>query len=323
MSSMRLLPYVFALLSLTIPFTARATQPYVSFSQFKEMAAPYVKKLTHEVVAYNYLQTNDDWIDPDSPRKQSEIEWGAKLYLDVNTTNPDRFEMGPGLHMASDPATSKYFGGSKWRLLAVYLKEGARYIDLRGAAKREILLPGMRPGEGFVVTLCGNDTCRERCTVLSVYGIFNDTSMWGCRFIARKLLSELGVQLVGYNWNSLSFSPCVRADDPEFGWPSNMAWVLADPFSLDLRPENRLNRARSAVNLEKTKLMTAALPAQPDSASRDRQMIEETVRRAGLFGHEDPFPGLARTISRDEFDEWSRERNFMCGNRYPADGYAH
>lgn len=285
---------------LAIAVWIAATSPHDATAgslSLAEAFQPYVKALTRDVYTYHYV-TRDRLGLPregparvDDPRLPGYVRAKVDRYWDLSLpTHPDA--MVSGLYVGTDPVATRAYGGTGaiWALVQVVLKSGFRFVDVRN--------------EGWRV----QHPVRRRLPAdlsaqLEALGCATDSPSWlltalesaSCREQAVRILRELDVDGILYNFPNVPFTSCPARPDGAF---------------IVVRP--------GTVRFDRLALFTRWTSGE-DAGVPERLMIQDLFRRAREAGSRRfPLWPELPAARPEAVDGWMREHLFGCGD-YPED----
>jgi hypothetical protein len=166
----------------------------------------YVKTLGQGIYTYHYVTREQVGVAPTGvldltdPKLTSHLQGWASYFS--NLSQPKGTGMVRGLYLATDPVASRAFGKDHWLLYRVALQAATKYLDLKSLVGQDGI-----PSDWVAKLNAGG------CDLAKV-----DNNRWtdlfyksfdpACRRIALQTLTDLGVELIDYDWISTGFTSC-------------------------------------------------------------------------------------------------------------------
>jgi hypothetical protein len=281
-------PVIALVAAALVPAVARADESVVA-----RALGSRVQALARPVHTYHYLVRHrlglpaEGYVAPDHPGVDPYLRMKVARYWDLSLpTRP--YATASGLYLATDPVISRAFGGvgDVWAMIQVPLAAGFRYVDVRRSA-------GGRAGQGMLPPAVRRDLAGRGCEVEYADTLLIALESSACRSEAVRVLQQLGVQGILYDFQRRRFSGCEQR--PQGGF------IVLDA---------------GALGPAKLFVKDSAL----DAASEDRAVIREIFRRAREAGSRrvPPWPEMGGAPPRADVDRWMATHLFGCGP-YPED----
>lgn len=174
---------------------------------------PAVAEFMRPVYVYHYAPRANvglparGFVPPDDPRVGTYLRRKALLYWDERLPiRPDG--MMPGLYVAVDPIASRAFGGvgGDWALVRIVLRDGFRYVDVRGS------LPAGSPA----AIAFARAVQQVGCTATQPSQLFLSPASDSCRQLALETVAYLDVDAVLYSYRAAPLRGCRERPEAAF-----------------------------------------------------------------------------------------------------------
>lgn len=254
--------------------------------------APRVRTLTRRVATYHYTTRtkmglpSEGAVALDDPRVEEYLRERSALYWDP------RFEPAPGhpiwgLYVATDPVSSRVFGGfgEDWALVRVTLPRGLRFLEVRTA-------DAARRPEDRLPAAVREELAAAGCEAAYAADLVIDRGSLACREVALRTLLDLEVDALLYDFKAVDYPACDGS--------RNGAFLL-------LRAE--------ALELPAARAYTAPPPADGPAAEEGRAIGELFARARAAGSTQRPiWPAPDDQVAPSAATErWMRETLFACG----------
>jgi hypothetical protein len=255
-------------------------------------------KLSREIITFHYEREkfkNPEDVPQDQISKYIENQVTSAVQPDI----PPEQASATGYYAATDPASSRYFGGKNFDLFVANLKSGATILDIRS------LTDGFRDSQ--VVAEAKANGCIEAKVAKGqwpwTYEKFRANPSRQCRQIFIETIKKIEIDAVFYNYSSASYIPhCARADQ--------FAVIVVNMNGIDSRSISLFGNNRGKYSNEKLRGYISRLFTDSLLDPRVEDSIKEYPRSLWSLDN--------KKINTVSYREWLKEYVIGCGN-YPED----
>lgn len=267
--------------------------------RFNAWVEAQARTLPRSLVTYNY-SAQSDGVPAGPADLLIRIRHAASAFWDASAVN---LEFPPGYYVATDPVSSRAWGGEKFSLSVVTLARGARYLDYRAAITDSGVIQELK------AVGCRRNIPPDVDPENPYYASFHFSDLRlnvsaQCRSEVLAVLRRHQLSMVQYAFpGPLKLGDCLRKDD------EMVAFILADD---------------RAVDAAGTDILTG--PTLPQVVPR----LAGCVSRLFDEGLPHFFSQLPKELRKplwpgqhlpncSEYGSWKREHTFGCGRQGQAD----
>lgn len=286
------LTIILFLTGLTIPVSDFAEDRAPDLSEYLK---PFVHEISQSTYLYHYVRRERLGQVPGKPLNESDplvrdhvASWGG-YYFD---SAPERFRVQGGLYLATDPMSSRDFGGgdNEWVLYRVEFPSGFKYLDQDDEFDPSRSYPWPATLRAYLKSL----GCQGPAGKLD---FLQHPGSPQCLKAIQEAFGKLGVNAIAYGWGAVTPVGCSSHDK---------AFVLVNP---------------AALRSDSTAIFTNdASESESPGHLLERTMIKRVYtgeslyqgRRWFSFAHA-PWPNLdTKRVDDAQLYAWKKEHLFEC-----------